>query len=151
VVRLTGDCPLIDPEILDRVVDAHLVQNNDYTSNIHPPTYPDGLDVEICKFSCLEEAVREAKKPSEREHVTPFFYTQPKRFKIGNVTGPEDLSAFRWTVDQAEDFDLVETIYKALYPANPAFGLKAILAFLKDQPALSGGNQKFKRNEGYKV
>lgn len=150
VVRLTGDCPLIDPTIIDQVIHLHLTQNNDYTSNNHPPTFPDGLDVEVVKFSCLEVAAREATRSSEREHVTPFFYTHPERFKVENYAGREDLSALRWTVDESEDLALVEAIYSALYPVNPMFKMPDVLALLKTRPALAKLNSKFTRNEGYK-
>lgn len=149
VVRLTGDCPLIDPGILDEVVRRHLEGGHDYTSNAHRPTYPDGLDVEVIAWHALDEAWREAKLPSQREHVTPFVADQPGRYRICHVTGAEDLSHHRWTVDEPEDFRLVEAVYEALYPANPAFGMGDVLAYLAGHPELAGINQKYERNEGY--
>ncbi|HUK99984.1 MAG TPA: glycosyltransferase family protein, partial [Nitrospirota bacterium] len=92
VVRLTGDCPLADPLVIDQVISFHRQGNFDYTSNVVEPSFPDGLDVEIFRFSCLEEAWKEAALPSQREHVTPFIHLQPDRYKIGSVKNTVDLS-----------------------------------------------------------
>jgi spore coat polysaccharide biosynthesis protein SpsF len=148
VVRLTGDCPLCDPELVDRVVARHLEGGYDYVSNTLVPTFPDGLDVEIMRYSCLETAWREAALPSQREHVTPFIHGQPARFRLGLVRNDTDLSALRWTVDEPEDFALVERIYEALYPAKPDFGTRDILALLDARPELRDWNRR-PRNEGY--
>jgi spore coat polysaccharide biosynthesis protein SpsF len=149
VVRLTGDCPLSDPELIEQVIRFHVNGQYDYTSNTIEPTYPDGLCAEVMRYSCLEEAWREAKLPSEREHVTPFIIKRPERFKLGSVKGQEDLSALRWTVDEPEDFELVTRIYEALYPQNPYFTTRDILEFLDRNPHLIQINSAFQRNEGY--
>jgi len=149
VVRLTGDCPLADPALIDHVVGTHVAGGFDYTSNTIPPTYPDGLDIEVIRSTCLEEAWREAELPSEREHVTPFLYGRPERYRIGAVRNAMDLSALRWTVDEPDDFVLVRTIYEALYPGNPAFTTEDILALLERTPALKTWNVRHARNEGY--
>lgn len=149
VVRLTGDCPLTDPAVIDRVVAFHLDGNYDYTSNVDEPTFPDGLDVEIVRFACLEEAWREARLPSQREHVTPFIREHPEHYRIGSFRNEVDLSHFRWTVDEPEDFALIETIYTSLYPENPAFSTDDILMLLASRPELTELNSRFKRNEGY--
>lgn len=149
VVRLTGDCPLTDPELIDQVIQFHLEGAYDYTSNTVEPTYPDGLDAEVIRFPCLEEAWREATLPSEREHVTPFIRKHPDRFKIGSVKGRDDLSHLRWTVDEPEDLELVTRIYEALYPQNPQFTTGDILQLLVRNPHLSEINSAFGRNEGY--
>ncbi len=148
VVRLTGDCPLSDPDLIDQIVEYHLKNQFDYTSNAIQPTYPDGLDMEIFRFSCLETAWKEAVLPSQREHVTPFIHQQPDRFKIGHFKGPVDLSMLRWTVDEPADFDLVTRIYEAIYPGNPNFTTADILAFLDRNPALKTVNTHHERNEG---
>jgi len=148
IVRLTGDCPLCDPELIDRVIAYHLKGDFDYVSNALDPTFPDGLDVEIMRYSCLKTAWREAVLPSHCEHVTPFIYTQPHRFRLGEVRNDSDLSALRWTVDEPEDFDLVERIYAALLPAKPDFGTRDILALLEAKPELRILNRR-QRNEGY--
>lgn len=148
VVRLTADCPLADPQVIDRVVRAHLDGGFDYTANVSPPTWPDGLDVEVVRFSALTDAWREAELPSEREHVTYFIETHPQRFRYGNVAAAVDRSGLRWTVDDPEDFDLVRRIYEALYPANAAFTTDDILALLQARPELRALNAHLERNAG---
>lgn len=150
VVRLTGDCPLADPQVIDYVIHRHLEGGFDYTSNSIERTYPDGLDVEVMKFSALEAAFREAVLPSEREHVTPFIYKHPERFRIGQATQSRDHSALRWTVDEPEDLVLIERIYEALYPRDPGFGQERIVAFLEENPELLDLNSRFELNEGYR-
>lgn len=140
VVRLTGDCPLIDPGIVDRVIALHLPGGYDYTNNTLRRTFPTGLDCEIARFDVLAEAWREARDPGELEHVTPFIYNRPERFKIGCLTQEQDLSALRWTLDTPEDYAMVGAVYNALYPANRAFATDDILAFLKDKPRIRARN-----------
>ncbi|KKM12354.1 spore coat protein [Clostridiales bacterium PH28_bin88] len=149
IVRLTGDCPLADPYLIDQAIDFHMQGNYDYTSNTLEPTYPDGLDVEVFRFSCLEQAWQEAQLPSQREHVTPFLYRQPGRFKIGSYKNNVDLSHLRWTVDEPLDLKLVTKVYEALYPSNPNFATSDILAFLDENPELKVINTHFLRNEGF--
>ncbi len=149
VVRLTGDCPLIDPEIIDAVIALHLEGGFDYTSNAHPPTYPDGLDVEVMRFACLEQAWRQADLPSEREHVTPYLYDRGL-FRLGNLSHTSDLSELRWTVDEVEDLIFVEAIYGALQARTPEFGLAEVLAILHRRPELNDINRNFQRDEGYR-
>jgi spore coat polysaccharide biosynthesis protein SpsF len=149
VVRLTGDCPLADPQLIDKVISFHLQGGHDYTSNTIEPTYPDGLDVEVLRFSCLKEAWEEASLPSQREHVTPFIYQQPLRYKIGNHKNKVDLSSLRWTVDEPLDFELITQIYEALYPINPEFTTNDILSFLDQHSELKTLNTHFERNEGF--
>lgn len=148
VVRLTGDCPLADPELIDRVVSFHLEGGFDYTANTLEPTYPDGLDVEVFRFSCLKQAWEEAKLPSQREHVTLFMHRQPERIRIGSFKNDIDLSSLRWTVDEPLDFEIVTRIYEALYPSNPAFVMKDILAFQEKNKELFSLNGLYQRNEG---
>lgn len=149
VVRLTGDCPLSDPEVIDLVIATQLAQGNDYTSNALEPTYPDGLDVEIMRRTALETAWREAGLKSQREHVTPFLYQHPERFQIGVVKNNCDLSKLRWTVDQAEDFEVIKMIYQELYNKEKIFGMKDILALLERHPEIQTFNDGLQRNEGY--
>jgi len=148
VVRVTGDCPLLDPEVLDNVINYHLSGDFDYTSNVLPPSFPDGLDVEVMKFSALETAYKEAVLPSHREHVTMFINRNPKRFKLGNFKNTEDLSQLRWTVDEKEDLEFVRYIYKGLYEKNNRFLLQDILGFLRSNPNLNSLNKKYQRNTG---
>lgn len=148
VVRLTGDCPLIDPEIIDAVIDFYLAGSYDYASNAIQPTFPDGLDVEVFRFSTLKQAWKEAALPSQREHVTPFIHQQPDRYRIGHYCNAEDLSHLRWTVDEPEDFKLITLIYETLYPANPDFTMQDILNLVDAKPELRTLNAHFMRNEG---
>lgn len=148
VVRLTGDCPLADPAVIDLVVARHLESGADYTSNTIEPTWPDGLDVEAMTMAALEAAAREATARYQREHVTQFIVRQPRRFRLHSVRHDNDLSALRWTVDEPADFELVEAIYAALYPSNPAFATADILAFLRDHPRWITHNAQHSRNEG---
>jgi spore coat polysaccharide biosynthesis protein SpsF len=148
LVRLTGDCPLADPNIIDQVIDYYLKSHLDYVSNTLEPTFPDGLDVEVFSFRCLEAAAHEARLPSHREHVTPFIYSQPQRFTLGNFRCARDLSHLRWTVDQAADLELIREIYHELYPANPAFGMDDILDLLGRRPELLTLNSELRRNAG---
>ena len=149
VVRITGDCPLIDPQVIDKVVAASQAPGIDYASNTLTPSYPDGLDVEAMRMATLEAAWREAALPSEREHVTPFIWSRPQRFSLVNVRGEPDLSALRWTVDTPEDYAFVARIYDALYPGRPDFGTDDVLALLRRQPTLGELNAGRARNEGY--
>lgn len=149
LVRLTGDCPLCDSELIDQVIQFHVDGNYDYSSNCLIPTYPDGLDVEICRFQCLEIAEKEATLPSHREHVTPFINQQPDRFKLGNYQHDQDLSYLRWTVDELADFELVRQIYTNLYPQNPSFNMRDILDWLYQHPEWQTHNSKYERNEGF--
>jgi|SaaInlStandDraft_3_1057020.scaffolds.fasta_scaffold48257_1 spore coat polysaccharide biosynthesis protein SpsF len=148
VVRLTGDCPLADPAIIKQTIEKHLFIDADYTSNCFPPTYPDGLDVEVVKFSVLEEAWKCAELPSEREHVMPYIRNNPEFFSICNVQHNKDLSKNRWTVDELEDFVFVEQIYKELYPRNKNFNMNDILKLLEKKPHLKEINYQIMRNEG---
>lgn len=147
VVRLTGDCPLADPAVIDLVIAEHLASGADYTSNCFPATLPDGLDVEVFRFEALESAWRDADKPSQREHVTPYI-RDCGRFRLHSVSHQPDLSSLRWTVDEPADFAFVEAVYGALYRDNPAFTTDDVLALLRRQPHLVALNHDIIRNAG---
>lgn len=149
VVRLTGDCPVIDPEIIDKTINYHISERFDYTTNALEPTFPDGLDVEIMKFSVLKQAFENAELTSQREHVTPYIYNNPDKFKIGILKNTEDLSNLRWTVDEKEDYDFITKIYDGLYRNKPDFNMNDIINFMESNSDLCKYNSKFKRNEGY--
>lgn len=148
VVRLTGDCPLADPVVIDEVIKFHLEDGYDYSSNTLEPTYPDGLDVEIMRYTVLEEIWRTAVLPSQREHVTLSIYQQPDRFRLGSFRAGNDLSRLRWTVDEPADYNLVCRIYEALYPVKPFFTTVDIVNFLDRNPELKSMNTIHQRNEG---
>src|ERR1700754_3767220 len=128
VVRVTADCPLTDWRGVGAVIERHLASGADYTSNTVERTYPKGLDVEIVRAPRLLEAAREAQDPYEREHVTPFFYFRPERFRIDQVTQAADQNLLRWTVDTPADFVFTEAVYRALYAVRPDFLSEDILA-----------------------
>lgn len=110
VIRLTADCPLTDPGLVAAVVHRHLATGADYTSNVLPRTFPKGLDVEVVRAGVLRTAGAEALDPAEREHVTPFVYRRPERFRLANLAHGEPLGAQRWTVDTPADLETVRTI-----------------------------------------
>lgn len=150
IVRLTGDCPLADPGLIDAVIAYYLESGCAHVSNGgEPPSFPDGLDVEVFSFAALETAWRETRLGSEREHVTPFIYKHPERFRLGQYRSPVDLSALRWTVDEAADFELISIVYQTLYPAKPDFDSADVLRLLEARPELKTINTRHRRNEGY--
>jgi len=134
IVRLTSDCPLIDPNIMDDVI-QHYIQNRnsiDYCSNTIERTFPRGLDVEVFSFKALEYAFENAVLSSDREHVTSFIYTNPNLFKVAGITNDIDLSQYRWTVDTIEDFELIANILDSLYPLKNDFLLKDVIKLLNE-------------------
>ncbi|CAN7152573.1 cytidylyltransferase domain-containing protein [Acidovorax sp. LjRoot117] len=149
IVRLTGDCPLTDPALIDRVVRTAVEGGFDYVSSALNPTFPDGLDAECLRYSVLAVAEAEARLPSEREHVTAFVYSRPKRFHLGEVRNAVDLSALRWTVDEPRDFVFVSQVFERLYPFNPCFSMDDVLQLLDNEPRLATLNGGILRNEGY--
>lgn len=136
VVRLTGDCPLTDPAVIDKVVETHLLEGFDYTSNIVDRSFPDGLDVEAAKVNIVEQAWRHAASRDEREHVMTYIRKRPFRFRIGNVRGPRQVFQLRWTVDEPRDYEFVCRIYESLYPIKPDFDWLDVLELLQKQPEI---------------
>ena len=149
IVRITADCPLIDPNIVDEVISNFFFKNVDYASNVNPPTFPDGLDVEVFKFSVLKEAYINAKKSEEREHVTPFIVNN-KKFKKFNFKNSIDSSSLRLTLDEKEDFILIAKIIK-YFKNNLNFNLKNILDLYKKKKNFFLINSRLVRNEGYNL
>lgn len=150
VVRVTADCPLLDPHVSGLVVSCFMRGDVDYASNAHPATYPDGLDTEVFAFSALDRAWREAALPSEREHVTPFIWKRTDIFRTANVTNDVDLSAFRWTVDNPEDLELVRAIDNRMHMLGRlSYGLLDIIQLLREEPELSNLNRHVPRDAGY--
>ena len=137
VVRLTADCPLIDPEVIDEAVRLALASGADYTSNVEQRTFPVGLDVEVIRTEALLAAAAEAADPYEREHVTPFLRRRPERFTHAHVTQPVDRSSMRWTVDRPADFAFARGVYEALYPTNRAFTTQDVLDLLGVESGLA--------------
>ena len=147
IVRLTGDCPLIDPDIMDDVVTLFKQNKLDYASNVLPPTYPDGLDVEVFSFTALEKTWKEAKLKSEREHVTPYIWKNQKIFKRMTLKNKENLSDIRLTIDEKEDLVVVNNILKEINSDD--YELNDIIKVIKEKPYLLKTNKNIKRNEGY--
>lgn len=136
VVRLTGDCPLIDPALLDEAA-TRLIESDpplDYVTNDPPRTWPIGLDVEVMRMAALRTADAEAAGRYDREHVTPFLYTRPERFRFDSIRCPMNLSRHRWTLDEPADFELIKRILEALLPTKPDFGWRDVLAVVEAHP-----------------
>ncbi len=148
IARITADCPLIDPGVIDLIVDYFLKHDLDYASNTHPPTYPDGLDTEIFSYQALERAWKEARLQSEREHVTPYIWKNPSIFKIGHIDNDKDLSHLRWTVDEPDDYEFISRVYEN-FP-NTLFSFDDILNLLNKHLELNEINIHHERDEGYK-
>jgi len=148
VAKIPSDVPLIDPRVIDRVYAFFLdnLAHFDYVSNLHPPSYPDGMDVEIMHTAVLQQAWKEANKDMEREHCTPFIWENPQRFRIGNVsweTGLDYSMSHRLTIDYPEDYELIKAVFENLYPENPNFSLDDILEYLNTNPQVFQKNAKF--------
>jgi spore coat polysaccharide biosynthesis protein SpsF len=136
LVRITADCPLIDPMLIDKGLSAFHAGSYDYLSNTLDRTFARGMDFEIIRFSSLEKAFFEATSAYDKEHVTPFIYKQPERFRLANVLQHKNEAHLRLTVDEESDFVLTKKILEALYPKNPEFVMADIRELLQQNPAL---------------
>ncbi len=157
VVKIPSDCPLIDPGVIDQVLGHYFAHAGelDFVSNLHPPSWPDGNDVEVMPAELLYLADREAKKPLEREHTTPFFWEQPARFRLGNVawaSGKDFSMSHRFTIDYPEDYAFIAAVFEALGgpagsrasgPSSAVFSLDDILELVEKRPEIRALNQKF--------
>lgn len=141
IIRITSDCPLIDTEIINKMVQKYLKGNYDYATNTMPPTFPDGMDVEIFKFKILQEAWQKAKMANQKEHVTPYIRSN-KKFKKLNIVNKKDESKIRITLDCEEDLKLIKKIFKYFNPKID-FGLNEIIKLLKKYPKWLKLNEKF--------
>lgn len=135
VVRVTADCPLIDPAVIDSVI-AYFYKDGtfDYVSNTLTRSFPRGMDTEVFTFKALEKSHHEADAQPDREHVTPYIYRHPEIFRIGEVLSGRDLGGHRWTVDTDDDFKLIHHMLEALYPSRPAFSMDDALELLERHP-----------------
>lgn len=148
VVKIPSDCPLIDPQIIDSVIDYFFEHTDkyDFVSNLHPPTFPDGNDVEIMSIKLLEEAWNNAKKEYEREHTTPYVWDNPNLFKIGNFvweSGKNYSLTHRFTIDYLEDYHFINQVFTELYPLKRIFTLDDILDLLETKPQIYELNSKY--------
>jgi spore coat polysaccharide biosynthesis protein SpsF (cytidylyltransferase family) len=151
IVRITSDCPLVDPVIIDKVIDECVTSDFDYVSNTMNPTYPDGIDVEVFRFSALEQAFNEASLKSDREHVTPYIwrnssYKGGSIFKSNNIENSIDYSSYRITVDTDEDFQVIKYLIENLGISKSWI---EYVNFLDENKKIKNINQQYKRNEGY--
>lgn len=144
IVRITSDCPLIDPEIIDRVIQTFLNNNLDYASNTIEGTYPRGLDVEVFSFHALEAAWQKSAQTFEHVHVTPYIYRHTEEFKIFSVTSVENFSDYRWTVDTQEDLKLIRTIYEKI-DHDDDFSWRDVLMLFKESPDLAEINRHIRQ------
>jgi spore coat polysaccharide biosynthesis protein SpsF len=157
LIRITADCPLVDPTLLAKLValfdgggyDHAGVATGAGALFLGEGRYPDGLDAECFSFAALERAWREATSPQDREHVTPYIWRNVDRFRCGQLTSPTDYSQLRWTVDNEADFDLIARVYDALYRPGAVFGMEDVLQYLAAHPELAATNEAFIGKEGY--
>ncbi|MBA4407773.1 acylneuraminate cytidylyltransferase [bacterium] len=151
IIRITSDCPVIDPIIIDTMLEYYFQENESgrlgYLSNVHPRTFPRGLDTEIFTFTALGKTYNEATQDYEREHVTPYIYNHPELFSIKNFANEKDYSFHRWTVDTREDFMLIDEIYKALYRKDELFLFEDIIKLFERRPDLFSINQNVKQKK----
>lgn len=142
IVRITADCPLIDPVVTDTIVRRYLAGDADFVSNQCPFTYPNGLDTAVFSFAALEATSREARSPFEREHVVPFILANPSRFRLASVEHSENLFArYRWCLDYEEDYVFIRSVFEALYPKKRLFLMDDVLRLLRERPELSTINR----------
>ncbi|WP_346887107.1 glycosyltransferase family protein [Clostridium sp. UBA1056] len=151
VIRITSDCPVIDPRIIDSMLERfiELYKNNeiDYMSNTLERTFPRGLDAEIIPFEILEKAYNEADKQYEREHVTPYIYQNPETFKLIGFKNPINYSEYRWTLDTPEDFEVITRIYKELYKYDEMFYFDDIMNLMKRYPEIKNINDDIEQKK----
>jgi spore coat polysaccharide biosynthesis protein SpsF len=148
VVKIPSDCPLIDPQVIDKVIMYYINNQNsfDFVSNLHPATYPDGNDVEVMSFGALETAWNDSIRWFEREHTTPFIWENPDKFRVGNVSWESGLDysmTHRFTIDYQEDYDFIKAVYDELYTVERFFTLGDILNLLEERPELIKINEKY--------
>ena len=147
IARLSGDNPLIDPEVIDLILDyyARNVDRYDYVSNNHPPTFPQGQLVEVMPFYVLEKTWEKSDKPFQREHGTPYIWDNPEQFRIGNIEHSPNLhNEHRWTMDYEEDFALMREVFERIYPLKRIFSIEDVLQLLQENPQISAINSMYK-------
>jgi spore coat polysaccharide biosynthesis protein SpsF len=144
IVRITSDCPCVDPRLVDSLVRAHLKSGADYTSNVVTLTYPDGYDVEVLNLAALERAHAMARPGTDREHVTSYLRGNPGVFKLNSVEAPAEYRRpdLRITLDTPEDYALLCTVYDALYPSDKFFGIAALFRLFRRKPWLEAINRR---------
>jgi len=147
IVRITSDCPLIDPVIIDETIQKYKTGKFDYVNNFYKKRYPYGSEVEVFSFDTLEKTWKEATKPSEREHVTPYIYTNPAKFSIGYIEPDQDYSHLHWAIDRIEDLKFVKILYERIQ--KKPIHISDILKVIKKDPSILTINQMYNPAEGY--
>jgi len=157
LIRVTADCPFVDPVVLNRLVTLYANGGYDHVGVatgagalfMKEGRFPDGMDAECFSFATLKRAWQEAGDPGDREHVTPYIWRVPGRFRLGVLSAEQDFSSLRWTVDNESDFDMVSRIYAALYREDRPFLMRDILGFVASHPQIAAGNRAFIGREHY--
>lgn len=147
IVELTGDCPLLDPMLIDQVIGKYINSNFDYVSNNKERSYARGFDTQIFSTAVLNEVNCLTRDAADHEHVSLYIYEHPERYKLHTLVAPQELYApeMRLCVDTSEDFFVVESVFKALYPKNPSFTAQDIMAFMRQHPEIAGVNSAVKQ------
>ena len=150
IVRITADDPFKDYEIMDIVIDKFVNNNVDFVCNNYPPTFPEGLDIEVFSFVALENANIKAQSNFDKEHVTQYFYKHPDKFRIINVANDEDFSWLRWTIDEEKDLKMTREVYKYFRDSDRIFLFKDILKLVAEKPEICKINDDVNRSTLYK-
>jgi len=149
IVEITGDCPLLDPEITSQVIDLYLLNECDYASNVDPPSFPNGMDTQVFSTELLQLASKEGNTPEDREHVSWFIRRQPERFRKVHLPAPPELKYpnLGITLDEKEDYLLIKGLVEHFYPQNPYFSCADMVRYLRANPELLKINEKVVRKE----
>ncbi|MDX9924606.1 MAG: glycosyltransferase family protein [Ignavibacteriaceae bacterium] len=148
IIRITSDCPLIDPIVIDEIINIYLENNNyDYVSNTLMRSFPRGLDVELFTFDSLKKSFLKAEQKWEREHVTPYIYTNRDLFNVYNFANKTDQSFFRWTLDTPEDYQLIKEIYDSLYNEGKIFTTEEVISLFRNRPELIDINKHIEQKK----
>lgn len=150
IVRITADDPLKDPFLIDEVISLLINEKLDFACNNNPPSFPEGLDVEVFTFNSLKKAYKNVKSDFDKEHVTQFFHDNQNIFKQKNLMSMDDLSSHRWTIDYQEDYEMIKVIYDKLYLPNQIFYTKEIIELIKKNPEIKNINLISLRSHRYR-
>jgi len=147
IVELTGDCPAIDPAIVEQCIQTYFETGVDFVSNVLQPTYPWGMDTKVFSTRVLAEVAEMTQDPADHEHVSLYIYEHPERYTLFNVSAPQELtwSEMHIELDTPEDYELFKELFGALYSTNPHFTLRDVIDFLRARPEIAGVNEAIKR------
>lgn len=150
IVRITADDPFKDYQIMDMVIKRFFEERADLATNNNPPSYPEGLDIEVFSFAALRDAVKKASSEFEKEHVTQHFYLNPQCYRIVNMMNNTNLSHLRWTIDEEKDLQMAQNVYNELFNNDKNFLMQDIIDLIKQKPEIAQINNTVKRSEMYK-